>query len=94
VGFMVELACFNLFVNAIFLTIITKLFGLGQYLDEQVLTFIFVATNLYFLLVSGLNFYREKGWRLAVKSIAMLLLLKLALEIYRAVLFFVTMWTL
>ena len=94
VGFMVELACFNLFLNAIFLTLITKLFGLGQYLDEQVLTYLFVATNLYFLLMSGINFYSEKGWRLAVKSIAMLLMLKLGLEIYRAVLFLITLWTL
>ncbi len=94
VAFMVELACFNLFVNAIFLTLITKLFGLGQYLDEQVLTYLFVSTNLYYLLMSGINFYREKSWKLAFKSIAMLLLLKLALEIYRAVLFFITLLTL
>ncbi len=94
VGLMVELACFNLFVNAIFLTLVIKLSGLGLYLDEQVLTFLFVSTNLYFLWMSGINFYREKGWKLAVKSVFMLLLLKLALEIYRAVLFFITMWTL
>ena len=94
VAYMVELACFNLFVNAIFLTLVTKLFGLGSYLDESILTFIFVSTNLYFLLISGQVFYQEKGWRLVLKSIAMLLLMKLALEIYRAVLFFITIWTL
>ena len=91
VGFMVELACFNLFVNAIALTILTTVLGLGHYLDELVLTFIFVSTNFYFLLRSGMVFYRERGWRLVVKSILMLLVLKLALEVYRAILFFITL---
>ena len=91
VGFMVELASFNLFVNAIMLTVLTTVLGLGHYLDELVLTFIFVSTNFYFLLRSGMVFYGERGWRLVVKSIVMLLLLKLALEIYRAILFFVTL---
>lgn len=94
VGFMVELACFNLFVNAIFLTLVTRLLGLGQYLDEQVLTVIFVSTNLYFLVKSGMTFYHEKTWRLALKSMTMLLLLKVSLEIYRALLFFITLWSL
>jgi hypothetical protein len=94
VGFMVELACFNLFVNAIFLTLITLILGVGHYLDELALTFIFISTNLYFLIRSGIVFYNEKGWRLVVKSILMLLFLKVALEIYRGILFFVTLWTL
>jgi hypothetical protein len=88
---MVELACFNLFVNAIMLTVLTTVFGLGHYLDELVLTFIFVSTNFYFLLRSGMVFYGERGWRLVVKSIAMLVFLKLALEVYRAILFFITL---
>jgi hypothetical protein len=94
VGFTVELACFNLFVNAICLTLVAKLLGLGHYLDELTVTFIFVSSNLYFLLKSGMTFYREKGWRLVVKSIVMLLLLRVALEIYRAILFIVTIWAL
>ena len=91
VGFMVELASFNLFVNAICLTVLTTVLDLGYFLDELVLLFIFVATNFYFLLRSGMVFYRERGWRLVVKSVLMLLVLKLALEVYRAILFFITM---
>jgi hypothetical protein len=94
VGFMVELACFNLFVNAIFLTVIVKLFGLGHYLDETALATIFVTTNLYFLLRSGITFYNEDGWQLVLKSILMVIILKAALEVYRAILFFVTIWSL
>ncbi len=94
VSYTVELACFNLFANTIFLTLATRIFGLGQYLDELTLTVIFVSTNLYFLMSSGMTFYHEKGWRLVVKSVVMLLLLKVALEIYRAILFFITIWAL
>lgn len=91
VTIMAELACFNLFVNAILLTLITRLFNLGQFLDEQVLTYLLVFSNLYFILFSGMNFYREKGWKLALKAILILLTLKVAIEIYRAVLFLITM---
>lgn len=94
VGYQVEMACFNLAINAILLTVLTKLFGLGNYVDELSLTILFVVTNLYFLLRSGKTFYEESGWRLAVKSVAMILVLRLALEAYRAVLFFVTIWSL
>ena len=94
VGYLVELACFNLFVNAIFLTVIVKLFGLGHYLDETTLASIFMATNLYFLLRSGITFYEQDSWTLFLKSILMILVLKAALEAYRAILFFITMWSL
>jgi hypothetical protein len=94
VGYLVELACFNLFVNAIVLSILAAFFGLGQYLNEEVLTAIFISTNLYFLLRSGSVFYRERGWRLFLKAGLMILFLKVALEVYRAILFFVTIWSL
>lgn len=94
VGYMVELACFNLFVNAIVLTIFTSVFGLGRFLNEELLTIIFIGSNLYFLLRSSYLFYGERNWRLFLKSSVMILFLKLALEIYRAILFFVTMWSL
>ncbi|MCE2996203.1 MAG: DUF3667 domain-containing protein [Cyclobacteriaceae bacterium] len=92
VGYMVELACFNLFVNAITLSILA-FFGLGKYLNEEVLTFIFISTNLYFLLRSGNIFYQEKSWKLVLKSVLMIAFLKIALEVYRAILFFVTIWS-
>src|SRR5438105_1177957 len=38
VGYMVELACFNLFVNALCLSILAAFLGLGKHLDEFVLT--------------------------------------------------------
>lgn len=91
VGYSVELACYNLFVNALLLTLIVKIFGLGHYLNELSLTLIFVLTNLYFLLRSGIVFYREKGWRLILKSMLMLIFLKVALEGYRFILFFITL---
>ena len=94
VGYMVELACFNLFINAIVLSIFAAFLGLGRYLDETLLTSIFISTNLYFLLRSSFTFYGEKGWRLVVKSALMILFLKLALELYRMILFFVTIWSL
>ncbi len=94
VGFMVELACFNLFINAIVLKLVTDVFGLGRHLDELVLTVIFISTNLYFLLRSSKIFYHEKGILLVTKSLVMILFLKVSLEIYRSVLFFVTLWSL
>ena len=93
VGYSVELACFNLFINALLLSLLARL-GLGSYLNEFTLTGIFIATNLYFLLRSGVVFYMERGWRLILKSIAMILILKVALELYRTILFFVTIWLL
>lgn len=94
VAYMVELACFNIFINAIVLSIFAAFLGLGRYLDETLLTSIFISTNLYFLLRSSFTFYGEKGWRLVVKSALMILFLKLALELYRMILFFVTIWSL
>lgn len=90
VGIMVELACFNLFVNAIMLTLLVRLPGLGNYINEFSLTGIFLFTNAYFLIRSGKEFYLQKGWKLILKSVLMLGVLKLSLEIYRAILFFVT----
>jgi hypothetical protein len=90
VTYAVELACFNLFINTIVLTILVRLIGGGSYLDEMALTGIFILTNLYFVLRSSYTFYHERGWRLIAKSITMILFLKVALEIYRAILFFVT----
>jgi hypothetical protein len=92
VGHMVELACFNLFVNAIVLSALAAFLGLGKYLNELSLTLIFVTTNLYFLIRSGHEFYKEKNWRLVLKSILMVLFLKVTLELYRSILFFVTIW--
>ncbi len=94
VGYAVELASFNLFVNAILLTLIVRLFGLGTYLDETILTAIFISTNLYFVLRSSYTFYHERGWRLVIKSVVLILFLKVALEIYRSILFFITVFML
>jgi len=94
VGYMVELACFNLFLNAIVLSIFAAFLGAGRYLDELALTFIFIATNLYFVVRSSREFYLEKNWRLVIKSILMVLFLKVSLEIYRSILFFATIWSL
>ena len=93
VGLMVELACFNLFLNALVMTLAAKFLGLGQFLDDNVLTIIFIVTNLYFLLRASHTFYKEHGVLLLVKSLVMIAVLKLALEAYRFVLFLVTVWS-
>jgi len=93
-GLAVELACFNLAINAILLTVTVNILGLGAYLDEAVLTGIFISTNLYFLVRSGRVFYDERGLRLVLKSVLMILVLKASLELYRAILFYVTIWSL
>jgi hypothetical protein len=89
IDFMVELACFNLFVNAIVLSLIASI-GIGKYLNEIALTTIFISTNLYFLIHSCREFYDERGVSLVLKSVVMILFLKIALEVYRSILFFVT----
>jgi hypothetical protein len=93
-GLAVELVCFNLAINALLLTLLVNLMRLGSYLDENVLTGIFITTNLYFLLRSGRIFYEQKGVMLVAKSLLMIVVLKVALEAYRAILFYVTMWSL
>lgn len=93
VGLSIELVCFNLLINALLLTLFVNLLGLGTRLDEFVLTAIFISTNLYFLIRSGRIFYEEKGIRLIIKSLFMIAVLKISLEIYRAILFYVTIWS-
>ena len=91
---MVELACFNLFINALVITLLAKFLPIGTYLDDTVLTIFFIITNLYFLLRSGNVFYQETGIKLIAKSVLMIGVLKIALEAYRLVLFLITIWTL
>lgn len=94
VGLAVELVCFNLFINALLLTLIVNAFGLGPFLNEYRLAAILLTTNLYFLIRSGHFFYREKPVKLVLKSILMILVLKLSLELYRFILFYITIWVL
>jgi len=93
-GYAVELACFNLFINAIAVDIVTSLIPIGRYIGEGVVTWLFIATNLYFLIRSSNLFYHEHGWKLVLKSALMIFFLKVSLELYRMILFFVTIWSL
>ena len=97
----VELACFNIFVNAVFLSallwVLSKLFrwsgsGLGDYLNDTTLTVIFISTNMYFIYRAARTFYQQKGKRLIVKSMLSIIGLFIALEAYKFLLFFVTFW--
>jgi hypothetical protein len=99
----VELAVFNLAMNAILLTVllvsINKLMrlthsGWENYLDDLTLTIIFVLTNLYFLFYAGRTFYDQRGFVLIVKVLLGLVGLFVALELYRLLLFLVTFWAL
>jgi len=99
----VELTSFNLAINAIALSIVllltNKLFKWGNvtwgtYLDDMTLTIIFVSTNLYFIFVAARTFYSQRGKRRILKAILGVVGLFLALESYRFLLFFITMWSL
>lgn len=101
VALSVELTSFNLAVNAIFLSIVfallskvLKLMNIQWqgYLNDLTLTVLFVATNVYFIFRAGRVFYNQKGKRLILKSLAGILGLFLALEAYRFLLFFITVW--
>lgn len=103
VALSVELTSFNLAINAIALTMIfffiSKLFSWGHissgsYLNDLTLTIIFVVTNLYFIFRSARTFYNQKGKRLVIKAMLGVIGLFLALEAYRFLLFFITLWSL
>lgn len=99
----VELTSFNLAINAIGLSFLFMLinavfrwghWGWGNYLNDITLTIIFVATNMYFLLRASKTFYQQRGKRIVIKAALGILGVFLALEAYRFVLFFVTIWSL
>jgi hypothetical protein len=101
VALSVELACYNMFMNAIFLSgilwTLSRLFkwsgsSLGDYMNDTTFTVIFVTTNMYFIYRAARTFYRQKGKRLILKSALGIVGLFLALEAYRLLLFFVTFW--
>ena len=64
----------------------------GTYLNDVTLTIIFILTNLYFIFRAARTFYNQEGKRLVLKAIAGILGLFLALEVYRFMLFFITVW--
>lgn len=99
----VELASFNLAMNAILLSLfvmgVSKILhwtdpSWSQYLDDTTLTIVFVLTNVYFLFRAGRTFYQQRGIKLLVKVAIGVIGLFLALEVYRLILFLVTFWTL
>jgi len=101
--FAVELASFNLAMNALALSVVVIIInkfirwthsGWEKYVDDVTLTVIFMMTNLYFLFISGRVFYNERGFRLIVKVLLSLLALFVALELYRLILFLLTFWAL
>jgi len=102
VALSVELACFNIFVNAILLSgiliVLSKIFmwsgtTFGDYLNDTTLTIIFISTNLYFIYRAARTFYDQKGKSLIIKSVLGIIGLFLALEAYKLLLFFVTFYT-
>lgn len=101
VALSIELTSFNIAVNAIGLTLLFWLISKvlhwshtgGTYLNDITLTIIFILTNLYFIFRAARTFYNQKGKRLVLKAVAGILGLFLALEAYRFLLFFITVWT-
>jgi len=94
VTWSVELVCFNLFVNALVLSLVMRVFAIGAFINEWVLTIILLATNLYFIIRSGFTFYEDRGVKLVIRSLLMIGIMKIALEVYRAILFYMTLWSL
>lgn len=100
VALAVELTSFNLAVNALGLTfvfwVINKVLHLGHisgtYLNDLTLTVLFISTNMYFLFRAASTFYGQHGNRLFIRAILGIVGLFLALEVYRFILFFITMW--
>ena len=99
----VELTSFNLAINAISLSVVlvimNKLFKWsnvtwGNYLNDLSLTIVFVLTNLYFIFIAANSFYNQRGKRRIVKALLGVVGLFLALEVYRFLLFFITVWSL
>ena len=99
----VELTSFNLAISAISLSVVlvimNKLFKWsnvtwGNYLNDLTLTIVFVLTNLYFIFIAANSFYNQKGKRRIVKALLGVFGLFLALEVYRFLLFFITVWSL
>ncbi len=98
----VELACFNLAVNALLLSVIfwilNTAFNLAdsgwiQYLDDVAITVVFIITNTYFLWRASRTFYLQKGLVQYFKVILALAGLYLSLEAYRFILFFITFFS-
>jgi hypothetical protein len=99
----IELASFNLAVNALLLNLvswgITGLLGaldssLGGYVNEASLSSAVALTNLYFLVSASRRFYGRRLWSAVGRSALMLGWLFVALQVYRLLLFWLTLWTL
>jgi len=93
VGLSVELVCFNLLI-IIIMTLVLNIFGLGKYISEDILTGMTVTLNLYFLVRSARTFYEERPFMMVLKSVLMIGVLRISIEAYRAILFYVTIATL
>lgn len=98
----VELASFNLAVNALLLSFIfwflNTLFNWAEstwinYLDDVAIAFIFILTNVYFLWRASKTFYGQKGIKSIVKVVLAIVGLYASLEAYRFILFFITYWS-
>jgi len=103
IALAIELSSFNLAINAIGLFIVLALMNSlfhwsrvtwGVYLNDLTVTVIFVLTNLYFIFRAAQTFYNQKGKRLVIKAFLGIAGLFAALEAYKFMLFFITLWTL
>jgi hypothetical protein len=98
----VELASFNLAINALLLSLVfwllNSLFRWGEsdwkeYLNDNSISVVFIITNLYFLWCAARTFYGQKGKKLILKVIFSLAGLYVSLELYRLILFLITYWS-
>lgn len=96
----VELASFNLALNALVLNFLawgaTHLLtaagsSLGGYINEASLSSIVALTNMYFLVSATRTFYGRPLWPAVLRSLLMLGWLFVSLQLYRFLLFWVTL---
>ena len=98
-----EYNSYNLFVNNIFLPLpIFPVLFLSQYLahinikpylNDQTFSFIILLTSFYFFINAFKRFYGGKTVVIILKTIVIFLFLFIILELYRFILFFITIWT-
>jgi hypothetical protein len=94
-----EFNAFFIFVNMIGVSIILKIFLTTARLLEYSPSFIndrfffrlFIVTELYFFLMAIPTFYGKKGWVAVVKSVAMLFCVGIVINLYKGILFFISM---
>lgn len=63
-----------------------------SYINDRFFGRLFMVINFYFLVRAIREFYMQKWWVAVIKSVALVLCEGYVLFVYRALLFFISMW--